>query len=176
MYLCHIFIFLVACIYFLTTPVQPPLPPPNIEFILNDAFRPYQHLTFQFFKAGTNVRRSFAKQVKSIFINQIVQKYGGWISRLYTEDGMRGLYEVHIFARSDNMAVDTKFTALWEFMHHVLEVTYANVTIGLMAADVDPNFKEKFVIRFSDDHNDWSQRDNFSDTDSVFSTEVVEDI
>jgi hypothetical protein len=120
--------------------------------MLQQEKKPYQHLSFKFLtKSGRDERISTAKQLNHIFANMIIQKYGGWISRLSTENAMEMSYEVHLFSRSDDLNLDPKFTPLWRFMNDVLEVSPEVVELGVMADDVDDRFKEIFLVEFSDD-------------------------
>jgi hypothetical protein len=146
---------------------------------LGDELPPFQHLCFRFHRAGTSVRRSVAKELKNIFRNSIKQQYGGWISRLVTDNAMKGLYEVHLFARSTDIGKDLKFQSLWQFLRYVLEVEIEDVEIGLMAAvHADPIFQSKFVLDFPHEPvPSWSDTpDLSSETESIFSVESVADL
>jgi len=117
--------------------------------------------------------------LKLIFRNEIRQKYGGWISRLETDDAVKGLYEIHLFTRSDDIKVDPKFSSLWEFMSNVLEVDAESVATGSMVEHLaDPLFQQRFILDFPHVHNsDWSDAPDVGlETDSVFSVESVEDL
>jgi hypothetical protein len=145
--------------------------------LLSAPKKPFHHITFQFWQHGRNVRRAVGNDIKSIFSQNIKQRYGGWVSRLNTDDSMRGLYEVHIFSKSYDIKVDPKFDVLWAYMSE-LDVSAENVSIGLMTeVEADPGFQYRFVLDFKEDSpNDWSQRDNISETESLFSIESVQDL
>lgn len=144
--------------------------------LLSQPMKPFQHISFQFVKYGQNVRYSVGRALKELFRVNIKQKYGGWISRLDSDDAILGLYEVHLFSRSDDLRTDRKFTDLWIFMHDVLEVEINSVSTGLMSdVEADPNFQNKFVLNFS--HNQpeqWSNAPEVDDTASIFSIESVD--
>ena len=63
-------------------------------------------------------------------------------------------------------------------MANVLNVIPDTVLTGLMSdVEADPGFEDKFVLDFSEDNpNDWSRREDISETDSVFSIESVQDL
>ena len=63
-------------------------------------------------KKGKNIRFSVAKALKEIFKNHIKRSYGGYISRVASDDAVMGSYEVHIFSRSDNLSTDPQFSEL----------------------------------------------------------------
>jgi hypothetical protein len=150
----------------------------GLMMILQQEKKPYQHLYFKFLKrSGRDVRIGTAKELNRIFKNSINQKYGGWISRLSTENAMEMSYEVHLFSRSDDLSLDLKFAPLWRFMNDVLEVSPEVVELGVMADDVDDQFKERFIVEFSDDQpSDWSQKRDNWDMDSVFSAESADQL
>ncbi len=147
---------------------------------LGEPKKPFQHLTFQLFSSGSDVRLKISKALKKIFTDHIKQAYGGWISRLPSENAIQGLYEVHLFCRSDDIETDSKFVPLWTFMRDTLEVVIESVFCGLMSdVEADPAFQQKFIIDFSPEKNrsDWSHEPNFnSDTSSIFSVESVDDL
>ena len=125
------------------------------------------------------MRRDVARHLKSLFRNTIKQGYGGWISRLDTDEAMHGVYEVHIFSRSHDLKGDPKFNELWRFMIDILDVDSGAVETDLMSAhEADPQFQSKFVLDFKHDSpSDWSDRPDIdSDTDSVFSVESVTEL
>ncbi len=123
------------------------------------------------------MRKLVAKSLKSIF-HKVNQSYGGWVSRLGTDEGMGGLYEVNIFTRSYDINVDERLNALWVFMADVLDVQPEDFETELMSNEVDPNFKYTFIIEFPDGKpSDWSDRNYVSEMDdSTHSIESVQEL
>ena len=91
---------------------------------------------------------------------------------------MKGLYEVHLFSRSEDIRNDPKFVPLWRFMNDVLEVNINTVETGLMSTNgADQQFEERFILDFHSTSNpsDWSDVPSADwDMESVFSIESVE--